>query len=215
MQEELLRARTELEQRVQERTAELALGNARLQAEVQERKLAEQQIRYLANHDALTGLPNRRLLEDRLDQAMEMVRRSGKQVAVLFLDLDRFKPVNDRLGHRIGDMLLQAVAVRLRTSLRGVDTVSRVGGDEFVVVLPEMPTTTAACDTAQKILSVLAQPYHIEDHELSVTPSIGISLYPRDGATVEALLSCADAAMYHAKRAGRANFQLFEAKMKP
>lgn len=212
-QEALLRARDELEQRVEERTRELAMANARLQAEIQERKLAEQQIRYLANHDALTGLPNRRLLEDRLEQAMEMARRSGRQVAVQFIDLDRFKPINDRLGHRIGDLLLQAVAQRLRGLLRAVDTVSRVGGDEFVIVLPEMSSVTAAAHTAQRVLDALAQSYCIDGHELCVTPSIGICMFPTHGQSTETLLSTADTAMYFAKKTGRANVQLFAPEM--
>ncbi|HEY0844016.1 MAG TPA: diguanylate cyclase [Noviherbaspirillum sp.] len=213
-QEALLRARDELEQRVQERTSELALANARLQAEIQERKMAEQRVRYLANHDALTGLPNRRLLEDRLEQAMEMARRDGHQVAVQFIDLDHFKPVNDRYGHRVGDLLLQAVATRLRSLLRAVDTVSRVGGDEFVIVLPQMQSASAACETAQRVLSALARPYVIEGHEISVTPSIGISLYPNDGTEAEILLTAADFAMYHAKEMGRGNVQLFLPSMR-
>jgi diguanylate cyclase (GGDEF)-like protein/PAS domain S-box-containing protein len=214
VQEALIRARDQLEQRVQERTSELAMTNARLQAEVQERKLAEQQIRYLANHDALTGLPNRRLLEDRLEQALEVARRNVHQVAIQFIDLDRFKPINDRYGHRIGDLLLQAVAVRLRALLRAVDTVSRVGGDEFVIVLPEMQSGTAACETAQRLLVALAKPYVIDGKEMSVTPSIGISLYPDDGNDAETLLTAADAAMYHAKEMGRGNFQLYRPSMK-
>lgn len=212
-QEALLRARDELELRVQERTAELARTNALLQAEIQERKLAEQQIRYLANHDALTGLPNRRLLEDRLEHALEMARRNGSLVAIQFLDLDCFKPINDRLGHRIGDLLLQAVGARLKSLLRAVDTVSRVGGDEFVIVLPEIQSVSTAQDIAQKILTALARPYEIEGHVLSVTPSIGICLYPHDGADAQTLLGCADAAMYHAKRMGRGNYQVFSAAM--
>jgi diguanylate cyclase (GGDEF)-like protein/PAS domain S-box-containing protein len=213
-QQALLHARDELELRVQERTAELAMANARLQAEIQERKLAEQQIRYLANHDALTGLPNRRLLEDRLVQAMEMARRNSRLVAIQFIDLDRFKQINDRLGHRIGDLLLRAVGSRLRGLLRAVDTVSRVGGDEFVLVLPDMQSTAAACDIAQKVLDALAQPYIIEGHELTVTPSIGVSIFPDDGVDAETLIGCADTAMYHAKNAGRANCQLFTPDMK-
>ncbi len=212
-QEALLRARDELELRVQERTAELAMANARLQAEIQERKLAEQQIRYLANHDALTALPNRRLLEDRLEQALEMARRNAHLVAIQFVDLDRFKPINDRLGHRVGDLLLQAVALRLRGLLRAVDTVSRVGGDEFVIVLPEMHSPAAAGETAQKVLAALAQPYLVEGHELHVTPSVGVSLFPRDGDDAETLLTRADAAMYYAKEMGRGNWQMFEQAM--
>lgn len=213
-QEALLRARDELEQRVRERTAELAMANARLQAEIQERKMAEQQVRYLANHDALTGLPNRRLLEDRLEQALELARRHGNMVAVQFIDLDHFKPVNDRFGHRTGDLLLQAIATRLRGLLRAVDTVARVGGDEFVIVLPEMHTADAADETAQKVLAALSQPYTIDGHALRVTPSIGISLFPRDGSDAEALLIAADAAMYHAKHMGRGNYQVFAESMK-
>jgi diguanylate cyclase (GGDEF)-like protein/PAS domain S-box-containing protein len=213
-QEALLRARDELELRVQERTAALEMANARLQAEIQERKMAEQQIRYLANHDALTGLPNRRLLEDRLEQAMEMARRNVHQVAIQFIDLDRFKPINDRLGHRVGDLLLQGVAARLRSLLRAVDTVSRVGGDEFVVVLPEMQSATAACETAQRLLLALGRPYSVGGHELLITPSIGISMYPADGSDAESLLIAADSAMYHAKEMGRGNFQLYQPSMR-
>jgi diguanylate cyclase (GGDEF)-like protein/PAS domain S-box-containing protein len=205
-QEALLRAHDELELRVQERTAELARANARLQAEIQERRMAEKQIRYLANHDALTGLPNRRLLEDRLERALEAARRHGSQVAIQFIDLDRFKPINDRLGHRMGDLLLKAVATRLKSLLRAIDTVSRVGGDEFVIVLPDMQSSFAVRDTAQKVLDALAQPYLVEGHELSVTPSIGICLYPDDGKDADTLLACADTAMYYAKREGKVNY---------
>ncbi|OWW21903.1 bifunctional diguanylate cyclase/phosphodiesterase [Noviherbaspirillum denitrificans] len=213
-QEALLRARDELELRVQERTAALEMANARLHAEIQERKMAEQQIRYLANHDALTGLPNRRLLEDRLEQAIEMARRNVHQVAVLFIDLDRFKPVNDLFGHRVGDLLLKAVAVRLRSLLRAVDTVSRVGGDEFVVVLPEMQSAVAACETAQRILLALARPYSVDGHELRVTPSIGISLFPANGIDADSLLTAADTAMYRSKHTVRGNFQLYQPDMR-
>ena len=213
-QEALLRARDELERRVQERTAELEMANARLQAEIQERKMAEQQIRYLANHDALTGLPNRRLLEDRLEQALEMARRNDHQVAIQFIDLDRFKPINDRHGHRVGDLLLQAVAMRLRSLLRAVDTVSRVGGDEFVVVLPEMQSSMAACETAQRVLTALSKPYLVGGLGLLVTPSIGISMYPANGNDAESLLTAADIAMYYAKEMGRGNFQLYQPSMR-
>jgi diguanylate cyclase (GGDEF)-like protein/PAS domain S-box-containing protein len=209
----LLRARDELELRVLERTAELATANARLQQEIQERKLAEEQVRHLAHHDALTGLPNRRLLEDRLEQALVRGKRQNLLAAVLFIDLDRFKLVNDTLGHRIGDLLLKAVANRLRELLREGDTVSRVGGDEFVLVLPDLHTTADACDIAQKLLDSLARPYVIDGHELFATPSIGISISPKDGHEVEVLISRADAAMYFAKEAGRKNFKLFDASM--
>ena len=212
-QEALIRARDELEVRVLERTAELAAANARLEKEIQERRIAEEKVRHLAHHDALTGLPNRRLLEDRLEQALVRARRQHLHVAVLFVDLDRFKAVNDTLGHRVGDLLLRAVALRLRESLREGDTVSRVGGDEFVLVLPDMGSTLAASDTAHKVLESLAQPYAIEAHMLNVTPSIGIAIFPKDGADVETMISRADTAMYHAKQMGRRNYQVFDAGM--
>ncbi|WP_155837492.1 diguanylate cyclase domain-containing protein [Herminiimonas sp. CN] len=209
-QEALVRARDTLELRVQERTAELATANQRLQAEIQERLQAEKQIRHLADHDALTDLPNRRLLEDRLRQAMAAARRSGNQVAVMFIDLDSFKPINDLLGHRVGDLLLQAVAKRLRGLLRAVDTVARIGGDEFVLVLPDMHSqSTSSGESAKRILAALVQPYQIDGNILTVTPSIGISHYPEHGSNVDALIARADDAMYRAKQMGRRNYQFY------
>ncbi|MBI4985484.1 MAG: EAL domain-containing protein [Rhodocyclales bacterium] len=187
-QEELLRARDELEVRVVERTQELATANAQLQGEIYERMQAEQRIWHMAHHDALTGLPNRALLLDRLGQALAQGDRNANNIAVMFLDLDRFKSINDTLGHHIGDELLKHVADRLRGVVRAVDTVSRLGGDEFVAV-------------------------RIEGHELRATPSIGISVYPDDGAEVYTLMKNADTAMYHAKEAGRNNFQFFMPRM--
>jgi diguanylate cyclase (GGDEF)-like protein/PAS domain S-box-containing protein len=212
-QQALLRARDDLELRVMERTAELAAANQRLQQEIQERRVAEEQVRHLAHHDVLTGLPNRRLLEDRLEQALVRAKRQHMLVAVLFVDLDRFKAVNDTHGHRVGDLLLQAVAARLRTLLRQADTVARVGGDEFVLILPDVQAKEAIAETAAKLLDSLAQAYLIEGTVLNVTPSIGISIYPKDGAEVEILITRADAAMYFAKQAGRSNFKLFDTGM--
>jgi diguanylate cyclase (GGDEF)-like protein/PAS domain S-box-containing protein len=214
VQEALKRAHDELELRVEERTAELAAANLRLQAEVREREAAEQKVRELANHDALTGLPNRRLLEDRLEQALRKARRSRNQVSLQFIDLDRFKHVNDTLGHRVGDLLLQAVARRLCSLLREVDTVSRIGGDEFVVVLPDLESSAVACDVAKRMLEALAQPYAIEGHEVVATPSIGISMYPEHGDHAEELLVHADQAMYEAKQAGRKTCRLYAAPKK-
>lgn len=208
-QEALVKARDDLELRVLERTAELARANARLEAEIAERRLAEEQVRHLAHHDALTGLPNRRLLEDRIEQALVRGRRNHVQVAVLFIDLDRFKLVNDTYGHHVGDQLLQEVANRLRTLLREGDTVSRVGGDEFILVLPDMQTQHAAQDAANRIIETLARPYLLEGHALEVTPSIGIAMSPMDGNEVETLICRADAAMYMAKQAGRKNYQFY------
>lgn len=212
-QQELSRSRDELELRVTERTAELAAANRLLHAEIREREAVEEKIRHLAHHDALTGLPNRRLLEDRIEQALAMAKRSQNQLAILFIDLDRFKLVNDTLGHHVGDLLLQSVAERICGLLREVDTVSRIGGDEFVVVLPNMDSPSAANEVATRILESLGQAYFVESHALIVTSSIGISLYPGNGDTAEELISRADAAMYFAKQKGRNNYQLFTAFM--
>jgi len=212
-EEALLRAHDELEKRVVERTAELASANTQLQEEVFERMQAEQRIWHIAHHDSLTGLPNRTLLHDRLQQALAQAQRGQHRVAVMFLDLDRFKSVNDTLGHAIGDELLKHVAARLTGVVRAVDTVSRLGGDEFVVVLHEMSSPDDAVQVAEKILNALAAPVVIDSHELRVTPSIGISIYPDDGNEVFGLMKNADTAMYHAKAAGRNNFQFFAQKM--
>ncbi len=207
--EALERARDELERRVRERTAELASTNEKLRVEVGERRQAEERARHLANHDVLTGLPNRRLLKDRLGQALALAHRHHKSVAVMFVDLDRFKTINDTLGHEVGDKLLVAVADRLKRVLREGDTVARVGGDEFVVVLPELGKDRDAAVVARKILDLLAEPFPVESHELSVTPSIGIAVAPGDGDDPERLLRHSDAAMYEAKAAGRNTFHFY------
>jgi diguanylate cyclase (GGDEF)-like protein/PAS domain S-box-containing protein len=208
-QEELLRTRDELEVRVVERTAELESANAQLQGEIYERIQAEQRIWQIAHHDALTGLPNRALLLDRLGQALMQAERYDVRLAVLFLDLDRFKSVNDTLGHHIGDELLKHVADRLRGVVRAIDTVSRLGGDEFVIVLQEIAGPDDAVLVAEKIINALAPAVSIEGHELRATPSIGISIFPEDGVDVFDLMKNADTAMYHAKEQGRNNFQFF------
>ncbi|MDO8927229.1 MAG: PAS domain S-box protein, partial [Sideroxyarcus sp.] len=180
-QAELLRTKDELEVRVVERTAELATANAQLQGEIFERMQAEQRIWHMAHHDALTGLPNRALLLDRLGQTLVQAARNDSHVAVMFLDLDRFKSINDTLGHHIGDELLKHVAERLRAVVRAVDTVSRLGGDEFVVILQEIAGTDDAVIVAEKILNALAPAVVLEGHPLRATPSIGIAVYPDDG----------------------------------
>jgi diguanylate cyclase (GGDEF)-like protein len=177
-EEALLRAHEELEQRVVERTAELASANTQLQEEVFERMQAEQRVWHVAHHDSLTGLPNRTLLHDRLQQALAQAQRGRHRVAVMFLDLDRFKTVNDTLGHAIGDELLKHVAKRLKSVVRAVDTVSRLGGDEFVIVLHEMSSPDDVVQVAEKILGALAPTVHIDGHQLRATPSIGISMFP-------------------------------------
>ncbi len=209
----LVRAHEELEQRVIERTTELATTNEQLQDEIFERRQAEQRIWHMAHHDALTGLPNRNLLHDRLDQALTQAGRSHHRLAVMFLDLDRFKNVNDTLGHHIGDQLLKHVAERLREAVRAVDTVSRLGGDEFVVVLHEIQNPDDAMMVAEKIIAALATAVVVEGHTLHATPSIGISIYPDDGDEAYALMKNADTAMYHAKANGRNTFQFFAANM--
>jgi diguanylate cyclase (GGDEF)-like protein/PAS domain S-box-containing protein len=212
-QEELLRTRDELEVRVVERTAELESANAQLQGEIYERMQAEQRIWHIAHHDALTGLPNRALLLDRLGQALMQAARYETRLGVLFLDLDRFKSINDTLGHHIGDELLKHVAERLRGVVRAIDTVSRLGGDEFVIVLQEISGADDAVLVAEKILNALAPAVRIEGHELRATPSIGVSIYPEDGDDIYVLMKNADTAMYHAKEQGRNNFQFFAPRM--
>ena len=206
-------AREQLEQAVSHRTAQLADANRKLEGEIAERKQAEQRAQHLADHDALTGLPNRRLLEDRLTQALALSYRNREQTAVMFVDLDRFKTINDSLGHATGDVLLKEVAGRLVAQLRDGDTICRIGGDEFVVVLPEIRRATDAAHVAQKVIEQLSLPTAIEGRELHVTPSIGIAVFPEDGRDAETLIRNADAAMYHAKEMGRANYQFFTDQM--
>ena len=202
-----------LEKLVAERTVELQAANAKLEAEISERKLAESRARHLADHDALTGLPNRRILEDRLTQALALSYRNRKQTAAMFIDLDRFKTINDSLGHAVGDHLLQEVAQRLVKQLRVGDTVCRIGGDEFVVVLPEITRGADAAQVAQKIIETLSEPIVLEGRDITVTPSIGISVFPEDGSDAETLIRNADAAMYHAKEMGRSKYQFFTDQM--
>ena len=202
-----------LEKLVAERTAELQSANARLESEIGERKQAEGRARHLADHDALTGLPNRRILEDRLTQALALSYRNRKQTAAMFIDLDRFKTINDSLGHAVGDRLLQEVAQRLVRQLRVGDTVCRIGGDEFVVVLPEITRGADAAQVAQKIIETLSEAILLEGREVTITPSIGISVFPEDCSDAETLIRNADAAMYHAKEMGRSNYQFFTEQM--
>ena len=174
---------------------------------------ANKQLHHLALHDSLTRLPNRSLLEDRITQAIAAGERSGKRFALMFLDLDRFKTINDSLGHHYGDKLLQAVAQRLQEAVRAEDTVARLGGDEFVVLLGAIPEPTAAANIAQKLLDTLALPLEVDGQVQNVSVSIGISMYPDDGTRLRELMSNADSAMYHAKKMGRGNFQFFTTEM--
>ena len=181
--------------------------------DVSERKAAEQRVHYLAHYDALTGLPNRTLLQDRLEQAITAAKRSNGTVALLFLDLDHFKVINDSLGHTIGDEVLKDVAHRLQHTLREVDTVGRLGGDEFIIVLPDAGSAADVARVAARILDCVCEPMRIKDRDFTISPSIGISLYPADGEDGERLIKNADAAMYQAKAAGRHAFRFFTTSM--
>jgi diguanylate cyclase (GGDEF)-like protein/PAS domain S-box-containing protein len=175
--------------------------------DITERKSAQEQMEYQAYHDVLTGLPNRLLFRDRISVALAHARRNRRYVAVMFLDLDQFKLVNDTLGHTVGDGLLQSAAERLVDCVRGDDTVARMGGDEFTILLSDLPDGRAAATVAQKVLESVSEPIVVESHELFITTSIGIAIYPEDGADAETLLRHADRAMYRAKEAGRNNYQ--------
>ncbi|HWY09576.1 MAG TPA: EAL domain-containing protein [Candidatus Acidoferrales bacterium] len=171
------------------------------------------QMAHSAHHDFLTGLPNRKLLNDRVGQAIASAQRNMKKVAVLFLDLDGFKHINDSLGHSIGDRLLQSIAKRLVDSVRGSDTVSRQGGDEFVVLLAEVEGLESVATTVTRLLQVGTEPHAIDQHDLHVTACIGVSIYPDDGQDAETLIKNADTAMYQAKENGRQSYQFFKPAM--
>jgi len=178
--------------------------------DITERKRADERIRYLAEHDALTELPNRVMFQSRMEQAMALANRNQQRVAILFLDLDDFKHVNDSLGHHVGDQLLQGMVRRLQSCLREGDSLARIGGDEFVIGFAELKDDRHAMQVAGKILEALRHPFLAgENHVLYITGSIGISLYPSDGRDVETLMRAADTAMYHAKAKGRNNYQFF------
>jgi len=177
--------------------------------DISKRKAVEQEMRHLASHDTLTDLPNRSLLMDRLSQAIHQARRSGKSVAVLFIDLDRFKNINDSLGHDVGDQVIIEAARRLSASVRAGDTVARLGGDEFVVVLNEVGRRDDVVTVSRKILDAVAEPMQLRGHELYLSSSIGISLYAQDGHDSTTLLKNADAAMYQAKQDGKGRYKFY------
>ena len=181
--------------------------------DVTEERYFEEQLTFQATHDPLTHLPNRMLLVDRLQQAIFQAQRDKTQIAVIFLDLDRFKIINDSLGHNFGDILLTRVADRLQTCKQASDTLCRVGGDEFVFILPEVEDKNLSFFTIQRIQEALRKPFMINNHQLSLTPSLGISYFPKNGATADELLKNADAAMYRAKAMGKNTFQYYTADM--
>ncbi len=194
---------------VQQHAARLTSANKTLQDEVAERGQAEATITRLAYYDALTDLPNRRLFKDRLTQALAQARRSSQMLAVMFLDLDRFKLVNDTAGHPEGDKLLRSVGAQLKALVRETDTVARVGGDEFVLLLPEIARARDAVELAKRIREDFGRPRILADHEFHITPSIGIAVFPADGDDAETLLANADIAMYYVKEHGKNSHRRF------
>jgi diguanylate cyclase (GGDEF)-like protein len=177
------------------------------------RRSAEQQVEFLAHHDALTGLPNRLLVSDRMTQAIAHADRTKSKVALLFLDLDNFKTINDSLGHAVGDALLKSIASRLRECVRDTDTISRQGGDEFLIILPELSEADATAPILVKIMERLQEPALADGHELTTSISMGVAIYPDDGDNFETLLKRADMAMYRAKDAGRNTYRFFDEQM--
>jgi len=191
-------------------TSKKSLGYVQVVEDISESRVMAKKMLHMAQHDFLTGLANRALLTERLTRAIGLAQRKKKQVALMFIDVDNFKQINDSLGHVIGDKLLQSVAARLTDVVRTTDTVCRQGGDEFVVLLTEIEHGRDAAQVAEKIIAAFALPHYIHDQELHITLSIGVSVYPGDGSDVESLFQHADAAMYQAKRAGRNNYQFYE-----
>lgn len=181
--------------------------------DISQLKQDKARLEFLAHHDALTHLPNRTLFEDRLQEALNRAQRHAGKVGLLFIDLDRFKNINDSLGHGVGDLLLQAVTSRLKECVRKTDTVARLGGDEFTVLLDELAEPQHAAKVAEKLLAALAQPFKLGGHDLVTSASIGISCYPDDGSDTQTLLKNADAAMYAAKESGRNTYRFFSAEM--
>ena len=181
--------------------------------DVSETKAMTMKMTHLAHHDFLTNLPNRILLNDRIAQAISSAKRNGSKMALLFLDLDNFKHINDSLGHATGDLLLRSVTNRLKECVRDTDTVSRQGGDEFVILLADDNDENNAALIAEKIIAAMSIPHHVAESELHITTSIGISVYPHDGTDAETLVKSADTAMYHAKDNGRNNYQFFRSQM--
>ena len=189
------------------------IGTYGIARDITERVEAEEIIRFQAYHDMLTRLPNRTLLKDRLNQAITHAKRNKKKLAVMFLDLDRFKVVNDTLGHMVGDQLLQAVSIRLKKCLREGDTLARIGGDEFTLLLPEIHNKKDSELIAQKIIKKLKKPFNIDGHEFYISTSIGIAQYPEDGINMDTLIKHADIAMYHVKGNGKDGFQFYADNM--
>jgi diguanylate cyclase (GGDEF)-like protein/PAS domain S-box-containing protein len=184
-------------------------------SDITARKAAERRIQHLALHDGLTNLPNRILLSERLSQAIMLAHREGSRLALMYFDLDKFKPVNDEFGHEVGDRLLQAVSERVRDCLRASDTLARIGGDEFVVLLPKLADERDARAVAEKICAALAVPFSLGDRVFEISASIGLAIYPEHGADEQTLTRHADAAMYQAKKYGRNQVVIYQPGMTP
>ncbi|PKN42690.1 MAG: hypothetical protein CVU60_04835 [Deltaproteobacteria bacterium HGW-Deltaproteobacteria-18] len=204
---------TEMETSLREANENLVVAsvNAQVVAEAVERVMVH--LSHMAEHDLLTNLPNRSLLADRLVQSILLANRHGSKLALMFLDIDHFKRINDSLGHAIGDQLLQSVARRLQASVRNSDTVSRYGGDEFVILLPDIGDSQSVIHFAEKLIQSVGKPHLISGQELRVTLSIGITMCPDDGADADVLMHNADLAMYQAKRRGRNSYEIFSPNM--
>lgn len=179
----------------------------------QERRVARRRLEYLARYDPLSGLPNRALFQDRLAQALLRAKRSRSSIALMYIDLDRFKLVNDRFGHAAGDQLLKSVAKRLSSALRETDTAARFGGDEFVVLVERLEDASAAERVARKLLDAFVPAFELDGNSLSVTPSIGIAIHPENGEDIDTLIKNADTAMYCSKRMGRNTFQVYDPEL--
>jgi diguanylate cyclase (GGDEF)-like protein len=182
-------------------------------SDITQRKMTEEHLKHLAHHDVLTALPNRTLYMDRLGQQIRVAKRENKELAVLFVDLDRFKPVNDRYGHNVGDLVLKEVADRLADSVRSADTVARIGGDEFTVIVGAMEHADDARVVAEKIRDEVCRPIEVQGVAHQLGASIGVSLFPQDGEDADALTSRADMAMYAAKTSGRNTICYYEASL--
>ena len=212
VERDLRESRDSLEHMVKKRTRKLAATVRQLEDEIREREKIAAELDFLANHDALTGLPGRRLCHDRLDRSLAESRRNRQISAVMFLDLDGFKEINDEHGHEFGDQVLKAVADRIRAEIRETDTVARIHGDEFVIISSSLPEIAIVERIANSLIRRLSKPIRIQQREVSVSASVGISLYPQDGSTAEELIRAADKAMYRVKREGKNSFGFSRAR---